>query len=245
MRIVALLALAFITELILLCDVISRRDPKHRLVHALGWTHWWCRWSARLAGIRLTVDGPQPPRGALLAPNHLGYGDIWAMGAATRCFFMPKAELQDWPFVKWLVGHSQQVFVSRQQSDRGLVGVVERLRERLSDGDTLCVFLEGTSTAGDKVLPFMPSLVQPVIDTRAVIVPVAIRWQCENPRVNIGEEIAYWRPEHTFGPHLWRFVGFRGVQCHVTFGTPIKPEGLNRKQLAAKTRERVVEMLGV
>ena len=95
------------------------------------------------------------------------------------------------------------------------------------------------------MLPFYPPLVQPAIDTGAPVCPVAIEWTAEDPEVVIAEDIAYWRDEHTFGPHVWRLLGFRGVRAHIEFGRLIEPEGHTRKSLAADTQQAVGELLGI
>jgi 1-acyl-sn-glycerol-3-phosphate acyltransferase len=177
----------------------------------------------------------------LLTPNHLGYLDILAVGAASGTLFVSKAEVETWPILGMLFRHSEGVGVARG-SLRGVHEANEQIVERLSQGITMCVFLEGTSSGGGEVMPFHASLLQSAIDAGVNVVPTAIRWSSEDQHIDIAEDVAYWK-DHTLIPHAWRVLGLRALSVEVVFGDPISTEGADRKALALSAHDSVTQLL--
>ena len=205
--------------------------------------HAWTRAMLRILDVELVVKGPRPPAGALLCPNHLGYVDIAAMGASVETFLVVRSEMAAWPILGTLVRWSYQPIMRRERS-REVVRAGNNVRERLEEGSRMVIFLEGTSTGQDRVLPFNTGFVQPAIDAGAPTVPVGIRWSAADPAVVVGEEICYWK-DHEFGPHLLHLAGLGRLRCEVTFGEPISAAGRNRKELAKELREAVCALAGL
>jgi len=216
-------------------------DPAERRRRAAEYTHRWLAGIARCAGIEVAC-AIAPPRGAmLLTPNHIGYLDIMAVGAVIPTMFVSKADVKRWPIIGHLFNTSEHIGIAR--ADRRSVGAAnESIAERFDAGVPVCVFLEGTTSAGNRVMPFHASLVQPAIDRRVPLLPVGLRWSVTAPNATIMEDIAYWRDEHTLVPHLWRVLGLRGVRVAVAFGDPIAPGETDRKLLAAQAREQVLRL---
>ncbi len=209
---------------------------------AARWTHRWFEKGAPILGIDISVEGNPPTGPALITPNHMGYLDVLAMGAACPGFFVSKADVASWPVVGHLFRASEHIGITR--ADRRSIRIAnEKVAERLHAGLAVCVFLEGTSTGGDKLLPFHASLVQPAVEAQAPLVPVAIQWHAADPRIAVIDDIAYWRAEHVFASHAWRVAGLRGVGARVVFGDPIPAENRDRKELAAEARSAVQRLL--
>jgi 1-acyl-sn-glycerol-3-phosphate acyltransferase len=208
------------------------------------WIHRWARVGCWLAGVRVTVVGKPPAGGTLIVPNHLGYADVLAMGLAVPCYFAPKSDAGSWPVVGPVVRVARLPLVERRPGDRSLAQVAAKIGDLLADGHNVCVFLEGTSTGGDKVLPFRPALVQAALDRGAPLLPTALVWSADDPRVEVAEHVAYWK-DHVFGPHAWAFFGLRGVRVEIRFGEPIPTAGeTDRKALAQRARAQVVALMG-
>jgi len=185
--------------------------------------------------------GDPPPPGCLLAPNHIGYGDVLALSALTGCFFVSKSDVLKWPVIGPLMAATEHLTVSRDVS-RDLAATGRLIAERLEHGHRVCVFLEGTTTSGDRVLRFIPSLVQPAVLAKAPIVPTGIRWSTPVPGVDRGEEIAYWK-DHTFGPHVMNLIAYHSLDAEVTFSQAVSTIGANRKDLARSLRAEVVRLV--
>ena len=125
---------------------------------------------------------------------------------------------------------------------RGVHEANRLVTERLTQGLSVCAFLEGTSSGGGAVMPFHSSLIQPAIDAGVPVVPAALRWQATDPAIDIAEDVAYWG-DHTLAPHLWRVLGLRGLRVDVTFGAPSSSGGQDRKTLAGTAHDSVCALL--
>jgi len=125
---------------------------------ARGFPHWYHRKVCRILGIRLHIEGAvAKDTPVLLVSNHTSWLDIPVLSAVAPVSFVAKSEVGRWPFVSALARLQRTVFVDRTR--RVAVGdTANEMAERLAQGDTLVLFAEGTSTDGNRVLPFKSSL---------------------------------------------------------------------------------------
>lgn len=246
-----ILAFARVTAFVLMTCVLwvglairclGVRAPEARVRLVGRWINRWARWGCRVAGIRVSVRGKCPSGGVLLAPNHTSYCDILALSSATPCFFVPKAEIGSWPAVGRLLRFLEMPFVSRRQS-RELFEIIEKMETMFENGGNVCVFLEGTTTGGDRVLPARPALLKSAIRHETPIVPVGLAYSSANPRIDISEDVAYWK-NHVFLPHVWRLFGLRGARVEVRFGEPVTLENEDdRREVGREIRARILTLL--
>jgi 1-acyl-sn-glycerol-3-phosphate acyltransferase len=119
--------------------------------------HWYHRRVCRILGIRLQIDGAVTSGPVLLVSNHTSWLDIPVLSAVAPVSFVAKSEVAGWPFVSALARLQRTVFVDRTR--RVAVGeTAGEMASRLAQGDALVLFAEGTSTDGNRVLPFNSSL---------------------------------------------------------------------------------------
>jgi 1-acyl-sn-glycerol-3-phosphate acyltransferase len=120
--------------------------------------HWYHRQVVRLLGIRLTIEGRvEPGVPVLLVANHTSWLDIPVLSAVAPVSFVGKKEVDGWPFVAWLARLQRTVYVDRTRR-AGVGETASEMVSRLASGDTLVLFAEGTSSDGNRVLPFKTSL---------------------------------------------------------------------------------------
>ncbi len=220
------------------------RDRGLREKRSAEWSHGWLRRVAKLLGWRITFEGRPPQEAVLLAPNHMGYADVAALGSVLPCHFVAKADVLSWPVIGFLFDSTGHIGVVRKRDAMSMRKTNEAIASKLKLGASVCVFLEGTSTGGDRVLPFRAPLIQPALDAEVPIMPVAIQYLADRPGLDTSEDVAYWK-DHVFGTHLWRLVGLRGVHVHVRFGDPVSTRDVDRKQLAVQLRENVATLSGL
>lgn len=120
--------------------------------------HWYHRQVCRLLGIRISIEGQvERDRPVLLVSNHTSWLDIPLLSAVAPVSFVAKKEVGTWPFVASLARLQRTVFVDREK--RAAVGdTANELITRLNAGDAIVLFAEGTSSDGNRVLPFLTSL---------------------------------------------------------------------------------------
>lgn len=218
--------------------LLSRRGDR---AIAPAMTRLWARGSLRLLGLRAEVRGaPMRAPGALVA-NHSSWLDIVALQSAARVSFVSKAEVASWPVIGFIGRAIGTVFIERRATEARRQA--ETLSARLARGDRLCLFPEGTSSDGQRVLPFKSSLfgvfLEPGIGEAARIQPVTLRYHA---RADLPATLYGWWGEMDFGGHLVSLLArSTGGRVEITFHPALDPAALsNRKalSLAAETAVR-------
>jgi 1-acyl-sn-glycerol-3-phosphate acyltransferase len=207
----------------------------------------WQRFVCRLMGIRVTVIGtPAEDRPLLLLSNHNSWLDIPILASVAPVSFIAKQEVAGWPVVGFLARTQRTVFVDR--NSRQATGThANEVAGRLSKGDIMVLFAEGTSSDGNKVLPFRSALVgasqRAIADGgTATVQPVAIAY----PRLlgyPLGRQhrpLVAWYGGASLLPHLKRILSEGGVDATVVFGPPqrLTPRD-DRKKATFAAGERV------
>lgn len=144
--------------------LVAVRSPLSRRL-----PHWYHRQVCRLIGVRLHIDGDVVrDRPVLLVSNHTSWLDIVVLSALAPVSFVAKREVGSWPGVGTLARLQRSVFVDRER--RGKVAdTANEIMARLASGDAVVLFAEGTSSDGNRVLPFRTSLFAAVKPSRAVV----------------------------------------------------------------------------
>jgi 1-acyl-sn-glycerol-3-phosphate acyltransferase len=203
------------------------------------------RWSAKLLrrlAVRLTVHG-EPPRdgGAafMLVANHVSWLDIFVINAAVPTRFVAKSEVRGWPLIGWLCVKADTLFIERERP-RDLARLDGTIASALRDGAGMGVFLEGTTTDGNEVLPFHSSLLRPAQQANIDVHPVAIQYRRSDGTVCT--EAAY-DGDKTLLDTLRLMLTQREIHVQVHFLLPLPTAGVHRKALARQTREVIVQRI--
>ena len=193
---------------------------------------------ARIFGFRIRTHGSLSQNlPTLFVSNHVSYMDITVLGSLLNASFIAKAEVLKWPLFAQLAKLNRTVFVQRRRPRAAEQR--DEISRRLSCGDSLILFPEGTSADGLHVLPFKSSLFS-VAEHRGrseslVLQPVSISYTHLDgiPLSRLLLPHFAWYGEMTMVPHLFTFVGLGWVTVDVTFHDPIMSHQFqNRKELA-------------
>lgn len=199
------------------------------------WMRTSCRRLLEILHVDVTVLGPLPSRGLIVA-NHLSYLDVLLLGAHVPGTFVCKREVASWPLIGPLLRKADTLFVDRA-SRSDTARLVAALRKRASDRPVL-LFPEGTTGSGERVLPFRSSLLEPWTGPREVVQPAALGYRTS--RGDASQRVAYWG-DASFGPHLFHLLGRRDVDARLVFGAPLATCS-HRKQLASALHRAVSEL---
>jgi 1-acyl-sn-glycerol-3-phosphate acyltransferase len=202
------------------------------------------RWSARLLAllaIESRVDGEIIVEGGnvVYISNHVSWLDIFVLDAHSPARFIAKSELARWPIVGRLIRDTGTIFLERaRKSD--VMRVNALASDALSQGDFLAVFPEGTTTDGTTLLKFHGSLLQPVIDSRGHVQPIALRYTYSDGSHSLAPEYA---GETTFARSFWRVCGARAQVVEITAHEPVPAAGRSRRELAAIAEDAIRRVL--
>jgi len=200
---------------------------------------WYHRTCCPLIGLEVQVVGtPSTVRPTLFVSNHSSYLDIPVLGSVIPCSFVAKAEVGSWPFFSTLARLQRTVFVDRQarheahQQRDSMVG-------RLQAGDSLVLFPEGTSSDGNRTLPFKTALFSVastrIGDAALTVQPVSVT-ATHLDGIPLGHglrDLYAWYGDMELPPHLWRMVRAGRLRVTVEFHEPVSLDGMtSRKALA-------------
>tara|TARA_Y100001936_G_scaffold254084_1_gene324613 strand:+ start:30501 stop:31112 length:612 start_codon:yes stop_codon:yes gene_type:complete len=172
--------------------------------------------------------------------------DITVLGSLLDASFIAKAEVAKWPLFGQLAKLDGTVFIQRR-SPRA-AEQRDEISGRLTDGDSLILFPEGTSADGLHVLPF-----------KSALFSVAERHGRENPLAIQPVSISYthldgiplsrcllphfaWYGEMTMVPHLFTLVGLGPVTIDVKFHEPAYSHQFQTRKEMAEYCHRVVSI---
>ena len=202
---------------------------------------WWSAALVRHLGLALHVRGTSPRPGAtLVVANHVSFLDIAAIHAAVpQARFVSKADVLAWPLLGWLIRNAGTLFIERERK-RDALRVVHAMAESLQRGETVAVFPEGTTGAGDVPLPFHANLLQAAIATATPVQPVVLRYATPGEHVATA---AQFLGETTLLQAVWRMASARGLAVHVEILPPVATAHADRRALAEHLRQMVAERL--
>jgi 1-acyl-sn-glycerol-3-phosphate acyltransferase len=199
-----------------------------------GITRAVCMAAFVILGIGFRQRGtPMWDAGAVVA-NHASWLDIFALNACQRVYFVAKDDVAGWPGIGWLARATGTLFIARKGTEAR--AQADQFTARLAAGQRLLFFPEGTSTDGQRVLPFRSTLfaafLAPGLRETLRIQPVTVVW-----RGPPGADPRFygWWGSMGFGPHLLAVLAApRQGSVEVTYHPPLRvADFADRKALAA------------
>lgn len=215
---------------------------------SVGFAQGYHRLVCRIFGIRLDVRGRiAKDKPLLIVANHTSYLDIEILGALVRGSFVAKAEVARWPLFGWLARLQRTVFVDRRPSQAGKQK--DAITRRLEGRGRLILFPEGTTSDGNRVLPFKRALfavAQQEIEGKPLAVqPVSVAYAgfSNLPMDRDMRPTFAWYGDMDLLPHAWRFLGAGTLTVIVQFhpALTIADAGGDRRRLAAMCEETVAQ----
>ena len=203
-------------------------------------TQFVCRNALRIMGIGWRAQGtPLNGPGAVVA-NHSSWLDIFALNAGKRVYFVSKDEVAAWPGIGWLARATGTVFIRR--NPRKAREHVETFRARLAVGHRLLFFPEGTSTDGQRVLPFKPTLFAAFFDDALreslMIQPVTVVYSTPQ---GVDPRFYGWWGDMGFGPHLLAVLARSGQGAvTVSYHPPVQVSDYPDRKVLARVLEQAV-----
>jgi 1-acyl-sn-glycerol-3-phosphate acyltransferase len=227
---------------VLLAAVVGRVPPWLKR----AWHHGCCA----LFGLEIRTHGePALAGGTLYVANHISYLDIAVLGAVLNVPFVAKSEVAGWPVIGLIGRLGATLFVDRRAGRAR--GQRDALAARLAAGERLILFAEGTSSRGERVLPFKSALFAALAQGDAgptiQMQPVSIAYPRFRGGLGIGHgmrPLYAWYGDMTLLPHIWSALGLPGAEVEVRFHPPLAAAAFtSRKALARHAQQQVAEGL--
>ena len=135
----------------------------------------------------------------------------------------------------------------RQQTGEAVAEIVKRL----AGGTSVVLFAEGTSSDGNRVLPFRSALVGAVEEAGAhaergiLIQPMSIGYTGQHgiPMGRQHRPLVAWYGDLDFMPHIKAFIARGAVDAVVSYGEPVAADGAADRKAMTKSLEGAVRAL--
>lgn len=205
----------------------NMREAAHRLAGALGAV-------GRAHDLTVTTRGTIPRGTALIVANHVSYLDPLAIVPVCPSLPIAKGEVASWPVIGPIGAALGVTFVARD-NPMARARVLHRVHNLLAQGVPVLNFPEGTTTPGDRVLPFYRATFGIAQRLGVPVVPVAVKYK---------DPATAWCNAATFLPHYVRTAGQNRVEVELTFGAPMSPRsGELPEDMAARARNIITRLL--
>jgi lyso-ornithine lipid O-acyltransferase len=198
----------------------------------------WARSLLRLLQVDLKLEAAptafekgNEPR--LVVANHRSTVDILLMLHLFGGNLLARGDMASWPAIGALARRAGTVFVDREDPASG-AAAVQRMRERMRRGITVCVFPEGTTFAGDSVREFQAGAFIAIAKEKGVVTPVGIAYETHD--AIYGDE--------PVGRHMKRIAQARSIGVAVAVGTSFSAAGAGVRSLAERARGEVQALVG-
>lgn len=206
----------------------------------------------RLFSVRVRQVGTPPPLGepALVLANHVSWLDISVLGALRPLSFVAKSEIAGWPLIGTLARLQRTVFIDRGRRS-ATANVNAMIGRRLTDGDLIVLFAEGTTGDGLRLLPFRSALVGAAREAlsgetgglaRTRLQPLALAYTARNgmPLLRKERPEIAWYGDMELAPHLALFSKAGPIDVHVVWGAPITIDAGTDRKVATALAESAV-----
>ena len=199
----------------------------------------------RMIGIKVVVHGQwsraQP---TLFVSNHSSYLDIMILGSLIPGSFISK-NLAHWPIISWLTKLNRTVFIDRQAHQQ-VQHQRDILYHRLLNRQNLILFPEGTTSDGNRVLPFKSSLfdcASTCIDGSFIVVqPISITATKldDFPIGRTFRPFYSWYGNMDLVTHMWVVFTCHRMTVEVVFHSPVTMGQFKNRKEMSKYCEHVI-----
>lgn len=180
-----------------------------------------------------------PPASGLVVSNHTSYVDVLTLGSVLPAIFVSKSEVRGWPLVGPLITRGGTIFLERGRA-RAAAEANRAVAQTLAERVPVVIFPEGTTTAGDHVLPFHGALFESAMRQHAPVWAASVSYSFADGK-SAARTVAY-IDDDTLLPHLFRLAGRKGLVASVRFAPqPILAQ--DRATAAQVARTEVLSLL--
>lgn len=188
-----------------------------------------CRGILERMNLEVEVEGRFPEAGGILVTNHLGYIDVLVLASIGPTVFVSRADVEHWPLVGRLTRWCSTIYIDRARRDQ-IPEVVAQMKEALGTGAQVVFFPEGTSGAGDVVMPFRASLFDVAIEGDVPVRVGALSYRTPEGDPPARDSVCWWG-DAGFARHILGMAALTRIDATVVFPDAVFRSS-DRKELA-------------
>jgi len=198
----------------------------------------------RIFGIKIKTFGKVSINSPiLLISNHASYLDIIILGSLFKTSFIAKKEISKWPLLGILAKLQNTIFIDRRVSS--LKNQENQIIKHLNEKKNLVIFPEGTSSDGNRVLPFKSSLFnifEKNLNSKILVQTITIVYKKINgiPMNRIERKNITWHSNMDLIPNIFNVLKKLSIEVEIIFNDEFLPsKEYDRKKLALHCWEKI------
>lgn len=224
-----------------LWKIFVRNPIRQRHLYARTVT-WFSQRALWFINVELSVKN-MPPVGQpfLLVGNHLGIMDILLLASIRHCLFITSVEMKNTPLLGTLCEMGGCLFVERRNR-ANINKEILHIREALKQGFNIVLYPEGTSSNGERMLPFKKTMMTAAAGTGVPILPMVLNFTEVNGEKMSGKwrNHVFWYGDQAFPPAMWKAMSLRSIKAEIEFLEPIFCHSEEeRREIAVKAHHQI------
>lgn len=206
--------------------------------------NFYHRHVAKIMGITIDEKGEishQTPK--LILSNHVSWLDIVIISATHPVAFVAKSEVSKWPLIGLFAQLQQTIFINRTRRSE-TKAVSEEIKNRIQNHQSIVLFAEGTTSDGNRTLPFKSALLGALEaqDEHILVQPLAINYTKMGglPIGRAQRPTIAWYGDMEIASHLWALLKVPSIHVELSWCKPLQfEENDNRKALTQMAERQV------
>lgn len=196
----------------------------------------WGKYSAAILSLNISVKGDPPSPPFLLVCNHLTYLDIIVCYATLDTTIISKAEVKSWPVMGFIAKTIGVVFIDRTRK-KDIARVIDAISININERQGITFYPEGTTSSGEGVKRFKPSLLQPAAEGGIPVSAAAIKYRSNDEHASTKNEVHWWGDDLMFA-HFFNFAKLKKTDAEIRFSNKTFINS-DRKKLAEELHNEV------
>ena len=195
-----------------------------------------CRLVCRVIRLEVVQFGTPLKAAGFIAANHVSWLDIFVANSRVPIYFVAKSEVRTWPMIGIFARGTGTIFIDRKAREAGRQR--DMLKSHLALGHRLLFFPEGTSTDGQRVLPFKSTLFAAAIEQEAEVQALSMRYHAPT-----GKRVDFygWYAEMGFMESFFEILATaQNGAVELRFHPPISTNKSSDRKRLAKEMEEVI-----
>ena len=166
----------------------------------------WAKVALSMCSLKVVVSG-SPIQTGLIISNHISWIDILAILSIRTGSFVSKSEVKKWFLVGSLAELANTIFIER--NPRKIKKQIKVLGKSLTDSGLIILFPEGTSSDGQRLLPFRSGLFESLyhnideLSYKVKVQSLTIYYKVEH---DLDEDFFAWYHSRTLLGHILRVL---------------------------------------
>ena len=151
-------------------------------------------------------------RGGLLVANHVSFWDMLILAAFVPMRFITSIEVKNTPLLGQIARGCGALFIERRNKDK-IEQEIAEVSSVIQKGGIVCLFPEGTTGDGTRLLPFKSSFFRAALIAEKPVLPMCLNYTHvdDEPLNTSNREKIFYFGDHSFLRQLWRTCSTRKI----------------------------------